>query len=53
MVVFGVMVIASIASGILLEVVGWQTVNMLTIPVATAAILLLGWGDIVRRRRPA
>ncbi|HHY51439.1 MAG TPA: MFS transporter [Alphaproteobacteria bacterium] len=49
--VFGVMAIASIASGLLLEVIGWQVINVLAIPLAALAILLLGWGDIVRRRR--
>ncbi len=51
MVVFGVMALASIASGILLDRIGWQSVNVLVIPVAAAAFLLLGWGDIARRRR--
>jgi MFS family permease len=50
-VVFGVMALASIASGLLLEVLGWQMINVMAIPLAAAAILLLGWGDIARRRR--
>jgi MFS family permease len=50
-VVFGVNALASIASGIMLQMLGWQTVNVLVIPIAAMAILLLGWGDIVRRRR--
>ena len=45
-VVFGVMAIASIASGVLLQVVGWQTINVLAIVVATAAILALAWGSL-------
>lgn len=52
-VVFGVMAIASFSSGLLLQIVGWQLINVLAIPLATAAILLLGWGDISRRRRRA
>jgi hypothetical protein len=52
-VVFGVNALASIASGLLLQMLGWQTINMLVIPVATLGILLLGWGDIARRRRRA
>jgi MFS family permease len=52
-VVFGAMALASIASGLLLEMLGWQTVNALVIPVAALAILLLGWGDLARRRRRA
>jgi MFS family permease len=51
MVVFGVMALASIASGLLLQMIGWQSINVLVIPIATAAILLLGWGDMTRRRR--
>jgi MFS family permease len=52
-VVFGVNALASIASGLLLQMLGWQTINMLVIPVAALGILLLGWGDIARRRRGA
>ena len=52
-VVFGVNALASIASGLLLQMLGWQMINMLVIPVATLGILLLGWGDIARRRRRA
>lgn len=52
-VVFGVMAVASFSSGILLQVVGWQLVNVLAIPLAAFAILLLAWSDISRRRRPA
>jgi predicted MFS family arabinose efflux permease len=52
-VVFGVMAIASIASGILLQLIGWQSINILAIPLAAAAILLLGWGDLAGRRRKA
>ena len=43
--VFGVMAIASIGSGILLQTIGWQAINILAIPVATGAIALLAWGD--------
>ena len=42
-VVFGVMAIASIASGLLLQWIGWQSINTLAIPLATAAILVIGW----------
>ena len=42
-VVFGSMAVASIASGVLLEVVGWHMLNVLAIPVATAAILALAF----------
>jgi predicted MFS family arabinose efflux permease len=37
-VVFGVMAVASIASGLLLQLIGWEA-----IPVATGAILALAW----------
>ena len=50
-VVFGVMAIASIASGLLLELIGWQSINILALPVATGAILVLGLGQL--RRTPA
>lgn len=42
-VVFGVMAIASISSGLLLQLVGWQAINLLAIPVAAAAILALAF----------
>ncbi len=43
--VFGVMAIASISSGLLLQNLGWQSINVLAIPIATGAIALLAWGD--------
>lgn len=46
MVVFGVMALASIASGVLLETIGWQAINVLTVTAATAAILVLGWRSL-------
>ncbi|MFC0012386.1 MFS transporter [Devosia nitrariae] len=49
-VVFGTMAVASIGSGLLLQLIGWEAINILAIPVAAFAILLLGWGDIARRR---
>ena len=42
--VFGVMALASVASGLLLQFIGWQAINILAIPVAALAILLLGGG---------
>ena len=44
-VVFGVMAVASIASGLLLELIGWQAINGLAIAVVTAAIMFLAWGQ--------
>ena len=51
-VVFGVNAIVSIASGFMLQSIGWQSINVLAIPVATAAILLVGWGKMTGRREP-
>lgn len=51
--VFGVMAIASISSGVLLQTIGWQAVNILAIPVATGAIVLLAWTDFRSRTQPA
>jgi MFS family permease len=47
-VVFGVMALASILSGVLLNAIGWQSINVLAIPVATLAILTLAWGGMGR-----
>ncbi len=49
--VFGSMVLASIGSGALLQLIGWQSVNVLVIPVATATIALLAWGEALHRRQ--
>lgn len=48
--VFGVMAIASIASGVLLEFIGWQAINILAIPLAAIAIATLAWSDVRARR---
>jgi MFS family permease len=52
-VVFGVMALASILSGVLLTAIGWQSINVLVIPIATLAILMLGWGGMERRKAKA
>ena len=44
-VVFGVMAVASIASGLLLQLLGWQSINVLAIGVAAFAIAILAWGQ--------
>jgi len=49
--VFGVMAVASVSSGVLLQTIGWQSINVLAIPIATGAIALLAWGDW-RARKP-
>lgn len=52
-VVFGVMALASIASGVLLQSIGWQSINLLALPVAALAILVVGGGGMASRRRAA
>lgn len=52
-IVFGAMAVASIASGLLLQTIGWQSINILAIPVATAAILIIGWSGFSGGRRQA
>lgn len=49
-VVFGSSAIASLSSGILLQWLGWEAINVLAIPVATLAILLLGLGSFRKVR---
>ncbi|MCB9993677.1 MAG: MFS transporter [Hyphomicrobiaceae bacterium] len=48
--VFGTMAVASIFSGVLLNFIGWQAVNVLVIPIATAVIALLAWSDSRNRK---
>ncbi|ODT75885.1 MAG: hypothetical protein ABS76_32845 [Pelagibacterium sp. SCN 64-44] len=48
-VVFGASALASLGSGFLLQVLGWEAINLMAIPVATAAILLLGLGAFRQR----
>ncbi len=52
MVVFGVMALASIASGLLLQLIGWQSINILVIPLAAAAILALAWASMRPKSAP-
>lgn len=49
-VVFGVMAVASVASGLLLQLIGWEAINLLAIPVAALAILALAWVSIRPRK---
>lgn len=51
-VVFGVMALASIASGLLLQLIGWQSINILVIPLATAAIAALAWASMRPKGAP-
>ncbi|UYN99962.1 MAG: MFS transporter [Devosia sp.] len=50
-VVFGASAIASLSSGFLLQLLGWEAINVIAIPVACLAIVLLGLGTW--RRAPA
>ena len=50
--VFGVMALASIGAGVLLNTFGWEAINMMVMPVITAMLLLLLWDDVRRRRAP-
>jgi predicted MFS family arabinose efflux permease len=55
-VVFGVNAVVAIASGVMLDTIGWESINVLAIPVAAAAILILGWDQFLggpRRRAVA
>lgn len=49
--VFGTMAVASVSSGVLLQTIGWQSINVLAIPFATAGIAALAWGDYAARGR--
>ena len=50
--VFGVMAIASIGSGFLLQFLGWQAINILALPLAAIAILALFWSEMRKKRGP-
>jgi MFS family permease len=53
-IVFGTMALASIGSGVLLDTIGWEAINLLAMSVAVLAILLLAGLDLGRRfARPA
>ncbi len=49
-VVFGASAIASLSSGVLLQWLGWEAINLLAIPVAALTILLLGLGTFRQTR---
>ena len=48
--VFGSMAVASISSGVLLNTLGWQSINVLVLPLVTATLALLAWGEIRQRQ---
>lgn len=50
--VFGTNALASIGAGVLLNLFGWEMVNLIAMPIAIAAIVLLGWADLRGRRKP-
>ena len=50
---FGSMAIGSFSSGALLANYGWTAVNALVFPVILVAAVLLAWGSLVRRPKPA
>lgn len=52
-IVFGVMALASIASGVLLQLVGWQVINLLAIWGALGGIVALAWGILRRGNAPS
>jgi hypothetical protein len=51
--VFGASALASIGSGFLLQALSWQAINILALPLAAAAIMVLAWGDFRQRRQRA
>jgi len=48
--VFGVNALASIGAGVFPNSLGWEAINMIAMPIAVAAILLLAWADLRDRR---
>ena len=51
--VFGAMAVGSFSSGQLLANFGWAAVNQVVFPVVLAAGVLLAWGALRERARPA
>lgn len=51
--VFGTMAVASIGSGVLLNQIGWESINVMVIPIATLAMATLAWGELISRRAKA
>ena len=49
--VFGTMAVVSVGSGVLLQTIGWQAINIISIPAAIGAIGLLAWGGWHARAR--
>jgi MFS family permease len=51
--VFGSTAIGSLSSGALLSRYGWSAVNEVVFPVVIVAAVLLAWGTLARRPKPA
>lgn len=48
--VFGAMALASIGAGVLVNTFGWESINMMVMPIVAIALALLAWADLRRRR---
>lgn len=48
--VFGTMALASIGAGVLLNLFGWEAINLMVMPIVAAVLLLLAWADLRGRR---
>lgn len=48
--VFGAMALASIGAGVLLHTFGWEAINMMVMLIVAAALILLAWADLRKRR---
>lgn len=46
--VFGMQALASVGSGVVLNIVGWEMINVLVLPVAAAGVALVAWGGFRR-----
>lgn len=51
--VFGMMAVGSISSGLVLQLIGWKAINVLVLPLAFAGIALLIWNRAIAARRTA
>lgn len=52
-VVFGVNALMAIASGALLDTLGWYDLNLVVFPVVVVGVLVLAWDQFFARRRAA
>ena len=49
--IFGTMAVASVTSGILLQMFGWQTINLLAVPIVLIALTLLAYGAYYTKKQ--